>query len=865
MQLSCWQPESLKRHQAVFIAMAVVALSCLTGCSRQQYRAAADRDAYCLINSRQFSPNWVIPKRTVEASPQSRLADFNDPDCGPLPPDDPSAACYMRHPYNSKKPVRYWDQRGFQAEIENGGWEAALPYDENGAVKLNKQMAVDLALVHSRDFQIQVEQLYISALQLSSNRFDFEVNWFGGSDGAFFATGDGADAVRTLTEGNNLGFTRDFASGGEFATSLINSFTWQLGGNGNSNFAASNLLFSLTQPLLRGAFRHVRTEALTQGERNLLYGVRDFARFRRVFYFGVVSDYLNLLSQTQSVRNDEENLFNLEANLEEHKVLLERDLRSTIQVDQVFQSLQSGRLDLINSQQSLQTALDQFKFSLGLPARIEITFDEELLRPFQLNSEALIELQAKVDRLKKTLLEFVPPDQPPESFVSETYASIKQLANELKKLKPAVDEEFAEWVETSKQSSRGADEAGQVDYQQQLALQKRLATLLKELDMDIANANEIYEQPLAKMEMATDEEDSSEVENWKRLETLIAKRSGLQERVVSLVLLQTQIRLFLIKLIPLEIEQEQAVQIAVQRRLDLMNSKGAVTDAFRGVEIAADQLESDLQVSASAELGTENDNAFRFDSNANQYNLGVNFDGPLNRFNERNGFRVAQIAYQQQRRLYMETEDSIVNSVRLNLRQLRTSRFNFQIARQQLITVTRQVEEAQFNLRTTASGDSSLTLDLLQALQLLRNTKNQLISSWIAYEISRIAVFVDLESLQLNEQGVWINEQDDFGVVPQFGPELDGESENESTQRPDFERSADEESDDRELDEPRAESDDELPDTDIDKSFERFEKNLEPATPAIPAEPKAEGSRRRGYDDVDRPADSRDVGLLDLR
>ena len=398
--------------------------------------------------------------------------------------------------------------------------------------------------------------------------------------------------------------------------------------------------------------------------------------------------------------------------------------------------------------------------------------------------------------------------------------------------------------------------------------------LLKELDEDIADADEIYDQPLTEMEIKTDENDSPEVEDWKRLETLIVKRSGLKERVATLVLLQTQIRLFSIELNPFDLKEETALQIALDRRLDLMNSKGAVTDAFRGVEIAADQLESDLSVSASAELGTDNDNAFRFDSDANEYNLGVNFDGPLNRFDERNNYRSAQISYQQQRRQYMATEDAIVNSVRLNLRQLRTNRFNFQIVRQQLITATRQVEQAQFNLRTATSGDSSVTQDLLQALQSLRDTKNQLISSWINYETSRIAAFVDLESLQLDEQGVWINEQDDFGVAPQSGPASDGESENESSpQRLPYERDADEESADGELttqesvDEeptnPAAETVEELPDTDIEKSFERFERDVKPATPAQPD--GGEESRQRAFGDVDRSADRRSGGLLDLR
>ena len=252
----------------------------------------------------------------------------------------------------------------------------------------------------------------------------------------------------------------------------------------------------------------------------------------------------------------------------------------------------------------------------------------------------------------------------------------------------------------------------------------------------------------------------------------------------------------------LEIEEELAVQLALENRLDLMNSKAAVVDAFRQVEIAADQLQSDLNVTASARLNTDPnvDNAFRFDGDENQYNLGVEFDGPLNRLGERNGYRLAQLAYQQQRRAYMAVEDNIVNEIRFNLRQLRTNRFNFQISRQQLITATRQVDEAQLNLRQQRSTDSSATQDLLQALQTLRDAKISLIRNWIDYETSRIALFVDLELLNLDERGVWINEAENFEsyrfdqVSGANGDADPGDAENpsapllEDVQQPEFER-----------------------------------------------------------------------------
>ena len=357
-----------RRRRHLLALLMGCALVCLfnQGCTRDQYRCWADRDAYGLLRSRQFDPRWTLPNRTVEPDPMSRLADCNDPDCGPLPPDDPASMCYMRHPYRSRRRVNYWDWRGASRAVDSEHWLQYLPMNEDGEVVIDKQLAVNLALLHNRDFQTQVEQLHASALALSANRFEFDLNWLGGNSTSFAADGDGMDAVRDLGTSNSLGFNRNLAAGGQFAANLVNSFTWNLGGSGASNLAVGNLLFSLTQPLLRGAFRHVRTESLTQAERNLLYDVRSFARFRREFYFDIVSQYLDLLNQAQAVQIEQENLSNLQNNLDLHYLLAEQGEASTVRVDQVFQQFQSGRLSLINSQQSLQTAEDQFKFFAGV-------------------------------------------------------------------------------------------------------------------------------------------------------------------------------------------------------------------------------------------------------------------------------------------------------------------------------------------------------------------------------------------------------------------------------------------------------------------------------------------------------------------
>ena len=395
-----------------------------TGCTRDQYRVWADDDAYRLVNSRQIDSRWDIPDRTIEPDSHSRLADIHHQDYGPLPPDDPAAARYMRQPYKSRRKVDYWEQRGFACAIDSENWLQHLPANEDGEVIIDKQLAVNLALLHSRDFQTQVEGLHISALNLSGNRFEFDLNWLGGNDTTFSANGDGANAIRNLGTSNNLGFSREFAAGGQFIANLVNSFTWSLGGSGASNFAFGNLLFSLTQPLLRDAFRHVRTEGLTQQERTLLYDVRDFARFRREFYFNIVSQYLQLLFQAEQVRIEEENLESLQSNLALTNILADQGAASPIQVDQVFQELQTRRLTLITLQQGLETSEDQFKFLLGLPARVNLVIEDSLLNVFELNSQPVLELQGEIDELKSQLNEYLPPEQAPQEFLDQSLSLI---------------------------------------------------------------------------------------------------------------------------------------------------------------------------------------------------------------------------------------------------------------------------------------------------------------------------------------------------------------------------------------------------------------------------------------------------------
>ncbi|HUP79822.1 MAG TPA: TolC family protein, partial [Pirellula sp.] len=304
--------------------------------------------------------------------------------------------------------TKYWSKIPTATQIESPAWLEYLPRGSDGQIDLTQNLALDLALLHSRDYQSQFESVYLSALALTGNQFEFATQWGGGVGTQYTATGSDLGGNRLFQATDRLGFGRRLAGGGQFATNILNSFFWDFG----TNSAGSNglLVSSFTQPLLRGAFRHVRLENLTQAERNLLYDVRNFARFRRRFYLDTSSSFLNLLTQVQSIRNAQVNIASLQLNLVEHQELLDLKMVSQIQVDQIFQEYQNGRLALLSSEQNLATSLDQFKFQLGLPPWVPLEIDESLLTPFELVDPRLVEVQDKTQTLYEKLLQYTPTE-----------------------------------------------------------------------------------------------------------------------------------------------------------------------------------------------------------------------------------------------------------------------------------------------------------------------------------------------------------------------------------------------------------------------------------------------------------------------
>lgn len=727
----------------------ILGLLCAVGCSRSHYRLSADRETYPIIGERIVKPEYAIGRTNVVPPPDSRLADPTNPDRPPKPPDDPSAALFMANP-GGIKGFKKWERDGVLKEIEPPNWEAALGLDETGMLKLDGDRATEIALANSREYQTQLETVYIQALSLTLNRFEFDLQYFLRRNTIYQHIGSSSlpNESNTLSRFGDVGFTRNLAAGGQLLVDYANSFVWEF--TGRTHTATGSIGATLVQPLLRGFGRNVRLESLTQSERDTLYAVRDYARFRKQFWAAVNVDgggYLQLLRQVQNVRNAKANLRSQEENYALYQKLFQGGRTQVTNVDQIYQALLSARRDVISAEIELQNSLDRYKILLGLPPRLPVVLDDAPLDRFIVVDSGVDKLREEIDlfeRKRKSEL-----DAPPSvavlrdalatlgSFADRGEGAIAAAETALKSW--AADLERPAYPDEVEQRRRAKDA-----YEQQKDKPAELRELVKKLRADLKRQGETLAE--ANREAA-----------W---QAIVASTRDVAAIVDTAMAAESLARIYTLNLPENTLTEEAMLPFAKENRLDLQNTKAQVTDAWRKVSVAANALQSDLTVRLDGQLVSDpgGKNPLAFGAQNSRLAAAISFDGPLNRLAERNLYRLSLINYQQARRDYMRLSDSIELDLRNGLRELRRLRINFDIAKQQLLVAVRQLALERRLLTAPAQDrargdDGAATLRILNAQQSLLQARNTLTDSFFNYEQQRIRLLINSEMMQLDERG----------------------------------------------------------------------------------------------------------------
>ncbi len=437
------------RGKRWLLAAALLTLGLSSGCTRAFYRRQADIDAYALIREKANHPHWRLENYSISVDPRSRMYDPYAIDCPPIPPDDPTSH-QLVHCVDNKRGWPFWHDNGERPYIENPAWPEYVEVDSQGVIAVSADDAVRLALLHSRNYQQNLETLYLSALDVSFERFRFDSQFFAGN--SIFGTFDGPDRAggnssSVLNVDTDLSVSKLFSTGGTLVADFANSLVWQF--SGPDDYAGSTLLdFALVQPLLRNAGRDRVLERLTRAERVLLANVRQMEQYRQGFYVdimtgsggqsgpsraggqfgaglegftgvatvgfggggggaaavaapGAAGGYLSLLQAQREISNQEDNVRRQRRNVSRLTTLLQEQpaeqtaayLSQGLQVAQARQALLSAETNLLTAQNAYQADLDAFKVQdLGLPPTICLQPVDDILDQFALIDPAIINL-----------------------------------------------------------------------------------------------------------------------------------------------------------------------------------------------------------------------------------------------------------------------------------------------------------------------------------------------------------------------------------------------------------------------------------------------------------------------------------------
>jgi outer membrane protein TolC len=269
----------------------------------------------------------------------------------------------------------------------------------NGMLTL--QQAVSIATAHNRQYQLEKENLYAKALDLRLARHQFEWILFGATS-AEYVKARGGEAIQ---EKGSFGVQKMFATGATIGANITSSWINILSGNADGGLAHIFTVVA-SQPLLRGSDPNVVLENLTQAERDTLYQVRLFNRFRKAFVVEIITSYYQVLQASDAVQNARSNYDTLSGVYELAKKLADAGRLPLYELDQARQDMLLASDDCLATQKQYEQALDEYKIVLSLPTEAKLVLDAnelQILRSSEMPMPAFSEIEAIETALARRL------------------------------------------------------------------------------------------------------------------------------------------------------------------------------------------------------------------------------------------------------------------------------------------------------------------------------------------------------------------------------------------------------------------------------------------------------------------------------
>jgi outer membrane protein TolC len=333
------------------LALIGVMLLAVSGCKTSMYKNWADREVFGLL------------KRKTSKVPNSgqHLLDITPP-----PPVS------MDELAKNLKTVEFLGDRA---------------YIEKDARVIGLAEALKFAVHRNRNYLLQKEVVYLAALDLTLTRQNFAPILSGSGSHTIDRTKvtDGINTLvntGTLATSGDLGLSVLTRTGARLAADLSSDFVrFVTGGLDSGN---SRVAFTLSQPLLRGAGYLAASEALTQGERSVLYNIRTFTQQRKSFAVEVATQYYRTIQSRESSKNAYLAYMAFNNIVEQQKSLVENGQGNPSSLGQLLQAQINFQRNWVNAIRNYEQAVDDLKITLGLPVTERIVLDYKDLDDLQI-------------------------------------------------------------------------------------------------------------------------------------------------------------------------------------------------------------------------------------------------------------------------------------------------------------------------------------------------------------------------------------------------------------------------------------------------------------------------------------------------
>lgn len=450
---------------------------------------------------------------------------------------------------------------------------------------LSLEDAVRLATYNNRRYQKEKEILYTRALDLTLAAHRFAPTYFSES-AAGYSKNNKAEAIAAAS---NIGRQRLFDSGMHLTTDI--AFAWAdiLTGDLKSGLGAI-FQAALTKPLLRDSQRKILAENLTQAQRDSLYQIRLFNRFRKELAVSVTNSYYNTLLCYEKLENARQNHDNLKKTYQLMEKMVKVGRLENFELQQAQQDILESRDICIKQDNLCKQSLDQFKRILSIPPTANIDIDT------------------------------------------------------------------------------------------------------------------------------------------KSLSVLASK--GLTAPAFS---------------------EQQAVETALQTRLDLLNASDSIADAKRKIGVAAEAFRASLDLTASTSSTTRRTSTKDLSGINSNNSVGLELDLNLDKKAERNQYRKALIALDQAKRNYQESRDITAMQVRTAFRKLTEAANVRDIQLKSLDLAANRLKKTSILLQYGRSN----TRDILDAQEDLFKAKNAASEALVEFTVATLEFYRDAGVMEIKEDGMW--------------------------------------------------------------------------------------------------------------